>query len=113
MGSQPACQERGTHALNADPDSAQPPEKQQLHKNSTLLEDAKKLAELKVENDDVLAVTLMQDGEMRSLHLHEVLAARGGTLLMLNFLPPLHCGTNADGSFEAIDINSVDAFEPM
>ena len=40
----------------------QPPEKQQLFKGNTLLEDAKKLAELKVENDDVLAVTYMQEG---------------------------------------------------
>ena len=40
----------------------QPPERQQLYKNSTVLEDAKKLAELKVENDDILAVTFMQGG---------------------------------------------------
>lgn len=39
----------------------QSPEKQQLHKGSVLLEDAKKLADLKVENDDVLSVTFMQD----------------------------------------------------
>mmetsp|Transcript_30945 Transcript_30945/g.63853 ORF Transcript_30945/g.63853 Transcript_30945/m.63853 type:complete len:95 (+) Transcript_30945:64-348(+) len=39
----------------------QPPEKQQLLKDTTVLEDAKKLADLKVENDDVLAVTFMQD----------------------------------------------------
>ena len=43
--------------------AAQPPEKQQLFKQNTLLEDAKKLADLKVENDDILAVTFMQDGE--------------------------------------------------
>ena len=40
----------------------QPPERQQLYKNNTVLEDAKKLAELKVENDDILAVTFMQGG---------------------------------------------------
>ncbi|KAG1678871.1 hypothetical protein FOA52_003539 [Chlamydomonas sp. UWO 241] len=37
----------------------QPPEKQQLLKGTTVLEDAKKLADLKIENDDVLAVTFM------------------------------------------------------
>mmetsp|Transcript_19766 Transcript_19766/g.58651 ORF Transcript_19766/g.58651 Transcript_19766/m.58651 type:complete len:95 (+) Transcript_19766:91-375(+) len=39
----------------------QPPERQQLLKETTVLEDAKKLADLKVENDDVLAVTFMQE----------------------------------------------------
>jgi transcription elongation factor B subunit 2 len=43
--------------------SNQPPEKQQLFKNNMLLEDAKKLADLKIENDDVLAVAFQQDGE--------------------------------------------------
>ena len=45
----------------------QPPEKQQLFKQNTLLEDAKKLADLKVENDDILAVTFMQDGEAQRI----------------------------------------------
>mmetsp|Transcript_2449 Transcript_2449/g.4107 ORF Transcript_2449/g.4107 Transcript_2449/m.4107 type:complete len:90 (+) Transcript_2449:197-466(+) len=39
----------------------QPPEKQQLFKNNVPLEDAKKLADLRVENDDVLALTFLQD----------------------------------------------------
>lgn len=42
---------------------AQAPEKQQLHKGAVLLEDAKRLADLKVENDDVLAVSFMQEGQ--------------------------------------------------
>lgn len=42
----------------------QPPEKLQLfiNKNAQLLEDAKKLAEAKVENDDILALAIMQEG---------------------------------------------------
>jgi len=46
----------------------QPPERQQLLKETTVLEDAKKLADLKVENDDVLAVTFMQEGELARGH---------------------------------------------
>ncbi|MEW5305986.1 MAG: hypothetical protein WDW38_009916 [Sanguina aurantia] len=34
----------------------QAPESQQLYKNGTLLEDSKKLTDLKIENDDVLAM---------------------------------------------------------
>lgn len=40
----------------------QPPERQQLHKGNSVLDDAKKLAELKVENDDILALCFLQDG---------------------------------------------------
>ena len=40
----------------------QPPENQQLYKNTMVLEDAKKLVELKVENDDVIALTFLQEG---------------------------------------------------
>lgn len=39
----------------------QSPESQQLFKNGTLMEDAKKLSDLKVENEDVLAVTFIQE----------------------------------------------------
>lgn len=39
----------------------QPPEKQQLFKVNTLLEDAKKLVDLRVENDDILALTFQQE----------------------------------------------------
>lgn len=46
----------------------QPPEKQQLFKGTQLLEDARKLAEAKVENDDVIAMVFQQDGRwMHSL----------------------------------------------
>jgi transcription elongation factor B subunit 2 len=44
--------------------ACQPPEKQQLLKGSLVLEDAKKLADLKVENDDVVALTLMNEGTL-------------------------------------------------
>lgn len=40
----------------------QPPEKQQLHKDDVVLEDAKKLSDLKVENEDTLALTFQQEG---------------------------------------------------
>ncbi len=41
----------------------QPPESQQLWKGQTVLEDAKKLIDLKVENDDCLALCYLQPGE--------------------------------------------------
>ncbi len=44
----------------------QPPEKQQLYKGTTVLEDAKKLVDLRVENDDILALTFQQEGEAES-----------------------------------------------
>jgi transcription elongation factor B subunit 2 len=40
----------------------QPPEKQQLLKDDVVLEDAKKLSDLKVENEDTLALTFQQEG---------------------------------------------------
>ena len=40
----------------------QPPERQQLHKGGAVLEDGKKLSELRVENDDVLALCLALEG---------------------------------------------------
>ena len=42
--------------------SFQAPESQRLHLGKNLLEDARQLAELKVENDDVLALTYQQAG---------------------------------------------------
>lgn len=42
-------------------DQAPAPENQLLYKNQTPLEDAKKLADLKVENDDVIALCYMQE----------------------------------------------------
>ncbi len=41
----------------------QPQENQRIYKDGTVLEDAKSLAELKIENDDVLALTYKQEGE--------------------------------------------------
>eukprot|EP00891_Asterochloris_glomerata_P003937 jgi/Astpho2/3937/e_gw1.00063.222.1_t len=40
----------------------QPLESQRLYKDGTLLEDARKLADLKIENDDVLALTFNVGG---------------------------------------------------
>ena len=37
--------------------SLQPLELQRLYKDGTLLQDARKLADLKIENDDILALT--------------------------------------------------------
>lgn len=39
------------------------PERQQLYKDGTLLEDDRSLAELKIETDDALTLVLQQDGE--------------------------------------------------
>lgn len=41
----------------------QPPEAQQLHKDGAALEDSRILADLKVESDDVLVLTLKKPGE--------------------------------------------------
>lgn len=50
----------------------QPPEKQQLLKGSQVLEDAKKLADLKVENDGIIALTFQQDnGEWEAVDYAE------------------------------------------
>lgn len=40
----------------------QPQESQRLYKDTTVLEDGKSLADLKVENDDVLGLTYKQEG---------------------------------------------------
>jgi len=41
----------------------QAPERQQLYKDDTLLEDDRSLAELKIETDDVLTLVLLQQGK--------------------------------------------------
>jgi transcription elongation factor B subunit 2 len=41
----------------------QAPERQQLYKDSTLLEDDRSLAELKIETDDALTLVLQQEGK--------------------------------------------------
>ncbi len=43
--------------------AVQAPEHQQLSKNGMVLDDAKKLAEVKIENEDMLAVVFAQEGE--------------------------------------------------
>ncbi len=53
------CSARRSRSL-----AAQPPESQQLYKGQAVLEDAKKLIDLKVENDDVLALCYLQSGEL-------------------------------------------------
>ena len=44
------------------PHTLQSPEQQQLSKDGVVLEDAKKLADLKIENEDILAVVFAQEG---------------------------------------------------
>mmetsp|Transcript_20555 Transcript_20555/g.36666 ORF Transcript_20555/g.36666 Transcript_20555/m.36666 type:complete len:96 (-) Transcript_20555:356-643(-) len=39
----------------------QPPENQMLYKDEAPLEDARRLAELHIENDDILALTFLQE----------------------------------------------------
>jgi hypothetical protein len=41
----------------------QPPDKQQLSKEGVILDDARKLCDLKVENDDVIAMCYQLDGK--------------------------------------------------
>ena len=48
----------------------QGPETQRLYLGRTMLEDARQLAELKVENDDVIALTYQQAGMPR---LHQII----------------------------------------
>jgi hypothetical protein len=40
----------------------QPPENQRLYKDEVPLEDARRLAELHIENDDILALTFLKEG---------------------------------------------------
>eukprot|EP00198_Chlamydomonas_reinhardtii_P004821 XP_001694157.1 predicted protein [Chlamydomonas reinhardtii] len=48
----------------------QPPESQQLFKGQAVLEDARKLIDLKVENDDVLALCYLQpDGSFEPINI--------------------------------------------
>lgn len=47
--------------------SLQAPEAQRLYLGKSMLEDAKQLAELKVENDDVLALAYQQAGTVSCL----------------------------------------------
>lgn len=42
----------------------QTPDKQRLFKGTTQLEDSKKLAEMQIGNDDILAMTFCQAGEL-------------------------------------------------
>ncbi|KAL3147745.1 hypothetical protein ABBQ32_002485 [Trebouxia sp. C0010 RCD-2024] len=50
----------------------QGPETQRLYLGKTMLEDAKQLAELKVENDDVLALTYqLSDGSWEDVNIAE------------------------------------------
>jgi hypothetical protein len=42
----------------------QPPENQMLYKDEAPLEDARRLAELHIENDDILALTFLQEGRV-------------------------------------------------
>lgn len=48
----------------------QGPETQRLYLGRTMLEDARQLAELKVENDDVVALTYQQGGTPRLTSTH-------------------------------------------
>jgi hypothetical protein len=44
----------------------QPPDQLQLYKDQVVLEDAKKLADLKIENDDVVALCYAQAGALET-----------------------------------------------
>jgi len=48
----------------------QPPDQQQLRKDGAALEDARKLAELRIENDDVLALCFKLEGGLTGFKVH-------------------------------------------
>ncbi len=74
----------------------QGPETQRLYLGRTMLEDARQLAELKVENDDVIALTYQQGG---TLHVLYVLLFNM-CVRILELKEYLH----ADGSWEDVNI---------
>lgn len=59
----------------------QPPESQMLYKDEAPLEDARRLAELHVENDDILALTFLQEGRVQICYTP--------THLCTNHAPPI------------------------
>ena len=83
--------------------SPQLPEEQRLLKDDTPLEDAKSLAEYRIENDDVLALTYKLPGK-RGKSLLSVLERRriSDDEALVSF---------ADGNFEAINIETLKAEE--
>lgn len=59
----------------------QGPETQRLYLGRTMLEDARQLADLKVENDDVLALTYQQpDGSWEDVNIAEYVAEMDSTV---------------------------------
>ena len=53
----------------------QAPDKQRLYKGSTQLEDSKKLADMQIGNDDVLAMTFCQPGQSSAFRTEITAAA--------------------------------------
>lgn len=72
----------------------QGPETQRLYLGRTMLEDARQLAELKVENDDVIALTYQQGGTLLYVLLFNMCVR---TLELKEYL-------HADGSWEDVNI---------
>ena len=72
----------------------QGPETQRLYLGRTMLEDARQLAELKVENDDVIALTYQQGGTLLYVLLFNM------CVRILELQEYLH----ADGSWEDVNI---------
>lgn len=59
----------------------QGPDTQRLYLGKTMLEDARQLADLKVENDDVLALTYQQsDGSWEDVNIAEYVPDMEGTV---------------------------------
>ena len=85
---------------------AQAPETQRLYLGKTMLEDAKQLAELKVENDDVLALTYQLTGTQVLM-----LLAYGFKMCLPYAVSSACVCVDADGSWE--DVNIVEYVPDM
>lgn len=62
----------------------QPSDQQRLYKDSVLLEDEKSLADLRVENDDVLALTYKREGKWGGVGWGAAAGAHCCVLLLLH-----------------------------
>ena len=79
----------------------QGPETQRLYLGRTMLEDARQLAELKVENDDVIALTYQQGGTPRLTSNHVLYVILFNKYVRI---PQLKEYLHADGSWEDVNI---------
>ena len=72
-----------------------------------MLEDARKLIDLKVENDDVLALCYLQPGPWPRSRAFKLCSCRPHTTMTPPYMTVL-----ADGTFEAINISTFETEKP-